>query len=196
MNDPYNQRHNIYIYIWSPPPPGPTFSHPRRGRCHRDIYNKIMYSTQTMEKTVKNAHLSKWKLICTESKSYCKLVLFLPKFGLESQGLKPKNQKTIFPNRILKKQPWKNQKTMFSIWNHGKIVPSINYFFLFFSNYFFIVLRTNLMDANLEKIKIREQLIKDIVKKIITIRLKTKWMLVNSMVYNSKQYIKWKKNTL
>ena len=26
-----------YIYIWSPPPPGPTFSHPRRGRCHRDM---------------------------------------------------------------------------------------------------------------------------------------------------------------
>ena len=50
---------NDEIYIWSPPPPGPTFSHPRRGRCHRDIYNKIMHSTKTMEKTVKNEHLSK-----------------------------------------------------------------------------------------------------------------------------------------
>ena len=78
----------IYIYIWSPPPPGPTFSHPRRGRCHRDIYNKIVHSTETMEKTVKNEHLSKWKLICTESKNCCKSVLFRPKFGLESHGLK------------------------------------------------------------------------------------------------------------
>ena len=78
----------IYIYIWSPPPPGPTFSHPRRGRCHRDIYNKIVHSTETMEKTVKNEHLSIWKLICTESKNCCKSVLFRPKFGLESHGLK------------------------------------------------------------------------------------------------------------
>ena len=78
----------IYIYIWSPPPPGPTFSHPRRGRCHRDIYNKIVHSTETMEKTVKNEHLSKWKLICTESKNCCKSVLFRPKFGLESHGLR------------------------------------------------------------------------------------------------------------
>ena len=78
----------IYIYIWSPPPPGPTFSHPRRGRRHRDIYNKIVHSTETMEKTVKNEHLSKWKLICTESKNCCKSVLFRPKFGLESHGLK------------------------------------------------------------------------------------------------------------
>ena len=69
-------------------PPGPTFSHPRRGRCHRDIYNKIVHSTETMEKTVKNEHLSKWKLICTESKNCCKSVLFRPKFGLESHGLK------------------------------------------------------------------------------------------------------------
>ena len=76
------------IYKWSPPPPGPTFSHPRRGRCHRDIYNKIVHSTETMEKTVKNEHLSKWKLICTESKNCCKSVLFRPKFGLESHGLK------------------------------------------------------------------------------------------------------------
>ena len=78
----------VYIYIWSPPPPGPTFSHPRRGRCHRDIYNKIVHSTETMEKTVKNEHLSKRKLICTESKNCCKSVLFRPKFGLESHGLK------------------------------------------------------------------------------------------------------------
>ena len=77
-----------YIYIWSPPPPGPTFSHPRRGRCHRDIYNRIAHSTETMEKTVKNEHLSKWKLICTESKNCCKSVLFRPKFGLESHGLR------------------------------------------------------------------------------------------------------------
>ena len=79
---------DIYIYIWSPPPPGPTFSHPRRGRCHRDIYNKIAHSTETMEKTVKNEHLSNWKLICTESKNCCKSVLFRPKFGLESHGLR------------------------------------------------------------------------------------------------------------
>ena len=47
-----------------------------------------MHSTETMEKTVKNEHLSKWKLICTESKNCCKSVLFRPKFGLESHGLK------------------------------------------------------------------------------------------------------------
>ena len=41
-----------------------------------------------MEKTVKNKHLSKWKLICTESKNCCKSVLFRPKFGLESHGLR------------------------------------------------------------------------------------------------------------
>ena len=75
-------------FIYLPPPPGPTFSHPRRGRCHRDIYNKIAHSTETMEKTVKNKHLSKWKLICTESKNCCKSVLFRPKFGLESHGLR------------------------------------------------------------------------------------------------------------
>ena len=95
-----NTQNHTKRKVWSPPPPGPTFSHPRRGRCHRDIYNKIMHSTKTMEKTVKNEHLSKWKLICTESKSCCKLVLFLPKFGLESQGLKLKNQTTIFPNKV------------------------------------------------------------------------------------------------
>ena len=94
------QRHG-YIYIWSPPPPGPTFSHPRRGRCHRDIYNKIVHSTETVEKTVKNEHLSKWKLICTESKNCCKSVLFRPKFGLESHGLKyiwyhPKKKTYLF----------------------------------------------------------------------------------------------------
>ena len=75
-------------FIYLPPPPGPTFSHPRRGRCHRDIYNKIAHSTETMDKTVKNKHLSKWKLICTESKNCCKSVLFRPKFGLESHGLR------------------------------------------------------------------------------------------------------------
>ena len=75
-------------FIYLPPPPGPTFSHPRRGRCHRDIYNKIAHSTETMEKTVKNKHLSKWKLICTESKNCCKSVLFRPKFGLESHGVR------------------------------------------------------------------------------------------------------------
>ena len=75
-------------FIYLPPPPGPTFSHPRRGRCHRDIYNKIAHSTETMEKTVKNKHLSKRKLICTESKNCCKSVLFRPKFGLESHGLR------------------------------------------------------------------------------------------------------------
>ena len=41
-----------------------------------------------MEKTVKNKHVSKWKLICTESKNCCKSVLFRPKFGLESHGLR------------------------------------------------------------------------------------------------------------
>ena len=41
-----------------------------------------------MEKTVKNEHLSNWKLICTESKNCCKSVLFRPKFGLESHGLR------------------------------------------------------------------------------------------------------------
>ena len=55
----YIYNYILYIYIWSPPPPGPTFSHPRRGRCHRDIYNKKMHSAKTMEKTVKNEHLSK-----------------------------------------------------------------------------------------------------------------------------------------
>ena len=97
----YHPKNCIYIYIWSPPPPGPTFSHPRRGRCHRDIYNKIVHSTETMEKTVKNEHLSKWKLICTESKNCCKSVLFRPKFGLESHGLKyiygtPKKKTYLF----------------------------------------------------------------------------------------------------
>ena len=113
----------IYIYIWSPPPPGPTFSHPRRGRCHRDIYNKIVHSTETMEKTVKNEHLSKWKLICTESKNCCKSVLFRPKFGLESHGLKyiygtPPKKTYLFAcffgicTYVMKKnkKPWENNK--------------------------------------------------------------------------------------
>ena len=83
-----------------------------------------MHSTKTMEKTLKNEHLSKWKLICTESKSCCKLVLFLPKFGLESQGLKPKKQKNIFPNRILNnhgktKKPSFQSQTKDSVWKDG-----------------------------------------------------------------------------
>ena len=72
-----------------------------------------------------------------------------PKNNLSKQNLK----KTTIEkpkNHVFNLKPWKNR--------------SFNQlFFYFFSNYFFIVLRTNLMDANLEKIKIREQLIKDIV---------------------------------
>ena len=79
-----------------------------------------------MEKTVKNEHLSKWKLICTESKNCCKSVVFRPKFGLESHGLKyiygtPPKKTYLFAcffgicTYVMKKnkKPWENKKTIF-----------------------------------------------------------------------------------